>query len=227
MSLAASKIRLIMELRRLGITDVNVLSALEETPRERFVPEQFHDQTYDNIALPIGMGQTISQPYIVARMTQELHLNERLKVLEVGTGSGYQSAVLARLCRRLYTIEVNDDLHKQATKILDALRIRNYTAISGDGRKGWPEQAPFDRMIVTAASDESEPPPNLLEQLAVGGIMIIPLTLEDGEQYLVRIVKVETKDARTTLESRVLCPVRFVPLVSSMAEQQKRMKRTA
>jgi protein-L-isoaspartate(D-aspartate) O-methyltransferase len=209
MSDEAGKIRLIMELRQDGIIDTRVLSAVERTPRELFVPPAFREQAYDNIALPIAQGQTISQPYVVARMTEVLQVGDRMKVLEVGTGSGYQAAVLARLCRRVYTIERYRSLLKEAEARFAQLGLSNITTRVGDGYKGWPEQAPFDRILVTAAA--AAVPPALKEQLAVGGIMVIPVERADG-QY----VSVLTREADGFREQDVL-PVRFVPLVQGVA----------
>ena len=158
MSLEARKIRLVMELRRQGVTDKAVLSAIERVPRELFVPATFHDQAYENTALPIGHGQTISQPAVVAYMTQALELGPRMKVLEVGTGCGYQAAVLARLCRRVYTVERHRELRREAEARFAELRIRNITSRWGDGTKGWTEQAPFDRIIVTAGAPQVPDP---------------------------------------------------------------------
>ena len=152
MTLAARKIRLIMRLRHAGIHDTHVLSAIERIPRELFVPASFQDQAYENRTLPIGHGQTLSQPFVVALMTQALRADRRTKVLEIGTGSGYQSAVLSRLCRRLYTIERFADLLQGAEQRFHGLRLHNITCRRGEGRRGWPEQAPFSRIIVTAAA---------------------------------------------------------------------------
>ncbi len=201
------KIRLIMELRQQGISDTRVLSALERIPREQFVQESFRDQAYENIALPISHGQTISQPYVVAYMTEALKVGPRMKVLEVGTGSGYQSAVLAPLCRRLYTIERHRGLLKAAERHLAKLRLSNITTRVGDGYKGWPEQAPFDRIIVTAAAPEI--PPVLIDQLAPGGILVIPVGRSSNEQNIVRVTKRDDDE----IERETLLPVRFVPLV--------------
>lgn len=204
----ARKIRLVMHLRQAGITDTNVLSAIERTPREAFVPPSFQDQAYEDMALPIGLGQTISQPYVVATMTQSLRLDDRMKVLEIGTGSGYQTCILAKLCRRVYTIERHKPLLEQAEIHFNALKLRNITTLAGDGMKGWPAQAPFDRIIVTAAA-EKEPPQALLDQLAVGGIMIIPVgTLATG-QNLRRYEKL----ADDMMSIQDILPVRFVPLL--------------
>jgi protein-L-isoaspartate(D-aspartate) O-methyltransferase len=203
----ARKIRLIMELRRSGVTDTRVLSAIERIPREIFVPEPFKDQAYENTALPIKLGQTISQPLVVASMSQALAVGERMKVLEIGTGSGYQAAVLAKLCRRLYTIERHAPLLVGAEAMFKELRLHNITAIVADGSRGWPEQAPFDRIMVTAAAEKV--PQKLVDQLAEGGIMVLPLGAQGGEQDLVRVTK---KDGQVSQET--LFPVRFVPLVA-------------
>lgn len=211
MNYDATKIRLIMELRREGITDTRVLAAVERTPRDLFVAPPFKDQAYENVALPISQGQTISQPFVVAYMTQALEVGERMKVLEIGTGSGYQTAVLARLCRRVYTIERYKSLLDEAEERFRALRLTNITARHGDGMKGWPELAPFERIIVTAAAS-AEPPPALLEQLAEGGVMVLPLG-GHGEQRLVRL-----RRAAEGLERQDLLPVRFVPLVEGAAK---------
>ncbi len=150
--LEARKIRLVMELRQQGITDQGVLSAIERVPREAFIPESFHDQAYENTALPIGHGQTISQPSVVGFMTQALEVGRRMKILEVGTGCGYQAAVLAKLCRRVYSIERFRGQSLSTDDRLRELRINNVTTRGGDGIEGWPEQAPFDRMMLTAAA---------------------------------------------------------------------------
>jgi protein-L-isoaspartate(D-aspartate) O-methyltransferase len=209
MSEEAAKIRLIMELRQGGIEDTRVLSAIERTARERFVPAAFVEQAYDNIALPIAQGQTISQPLVVAFMTQALAVGERMKVLEVGTGSGYQAAVLARLCRRVYTIERYRSLLKAAEERFHALGLSNITTRVGDGYKGWPEQAPFERILVTAAA--AAVPAPLKNQLAVGGRMVIPVERADG-QYVVQVDRTADDFQETDL-----LPVRFVPLVAGVA----------
>lgn len=211
MILEARRIRLIMELRRRGVTDKAVLSAIERVPREVFVPSTFYDQAYENTALPIGHGQTISQPAVVALMTQALEVGPRMKVLEVGTGCGYQAAVLARLCRRVYTVERHRDLLRDAEGRFAALRIRNITGRWGDGVRGWPEQAPFDRIMVTAAAPRV--PDDLFAQLAPGGILIAPVGRTAQDQAVVRY--------RCTADgwhSETLWPVRFVPLVEGPAD---------
>lgn len=206
MTIAARKIRLIMQLRSTGINDTAVLSAIERIPREAFVPDSFRDQAYEDVALPIGQGQTLSQPQVVATMTQALRANRRLKVLEIGTGSGYQAAVLAQLCRRLYTIERHRELLAVAEERFTALRLHNITCRAGDGSKGWPEQAPFTRIIVTAAALEM--PAALLDQLSPGGILIAPIGRPGALQDLVRVIRHETG-----FDEESLGQVRFVPLV--------------
>ncbi len=212
MTVAARKIRLIMELRRAGIADTQVLSAIERIPREAFVPAAFQDRAYENQTLPIGFGQTLSQPGVVAAMTEALRPDRRLKALEVGTGSGYQAAILARLCRRLYTIERHRDLQRQAETRLHALRLHNITMRVGDGHKGWPEQAPFARIIVTAAAPQV--PATLVDQLGPGGIMVVPVGHSGRDQTLLRLARGE--DGQVAEED--LGPVRFVPLVAGLPE---------
>ena len=214
------RIRLIMELRRKGITDTAVLGAMERTPREVFVPETVRDQAWDDMALPIGHGQTISQPLIVALMTQALDLSDRDSVLEIGTGCGYQTAVLAALCRRVYTIERHKALADMAQVTLEELKIRNITAMAGDGMKGWPTRgrsaAPeFDKIIVTAAA-RTKPPTDLMDQLKIGGIMVIPVG-ESGDQRLKRI----KKDSAESYSIKDICPVRFVPLLPDVVESDE------
>jgi protein-L-isoaspartate(D-aspartate) O-methyltransferase len=207
MSGEARKIRLIMELRRAGVIDTRVLSAIERVPREMFVPQPFLDQAYENTALPIGQGQTVSQPLVVALMSQALEVGERMKVLEIGTGSGYQAAVLAKLCRRVYTIERHKPLLVEAEARFRTLHIHNITAIAADGTRGWPEQAPFDRILVTAAA--AERPQTLIDQLGEGGVMVLPVGSQGGEQVVMRLRK-EGGEVR----HETLFPVRFVPLVA-------------
>jgi protein-L-isoaspartate(D-aspartate) O-methyltransferase len=205
-NLAARKIRLIMHLRASGITETRTLSAIERVPREAFVPEPFLDQAYENRALPIGHGQTLSQPEIVAVMTQALMLGARHKVLEIGTGSGYQTAVLSRLARRIYTVERHKPLLSDAERRFAEMRLHNIVTKAGDGSRGWPEQAPFDRIIVTAAAGEM--PYALIGQLKEGGILVAPIGPERGDQELYRITRAAGGDT-----AERLCPVRFVPLV--------------
>ncbi len=210
------KIKLIMKLRQAGINDITVLSALERTPREIFIPENFIDQAYEDTALPIGMGQTISQPYIVALMTQSLEINDRDKVLEIGTGSGYQGSILARLCRRLYTIERHKPLLEVAEHKFAEQGLRNITAMVGDGMKGWPQQAPFDKIIVTAGALE-KPPQDLLDQLKIGGLMVIPV----GNRMHNQILKLYRKESDDLFSVKDLCPVRFVPLLPDIAKTKE------
>ncbi len=206
----ARKIRLIMELRQQGITDTQVLSAIERVPREIFVSQSFVDQAYKNTALPIEEGQTISQPYVVAFMTQALAVQPRSRVLEVGTGSGYQAAVLAKLCRRVFSIERYKSLLRRAEEKFKKARISNIVTKLGDGARGWPDLAPFDRIIVTAAA--SEIPQALKDQLSEkGGIMVIPVGRHSHNQTIVKIVR--NGDEYTHHE---LLPVRFVPLVEGV-----------
>ena len=214
MTVLARKIRLIMKLRKCGITDTTVLAAIERVPREVFIPPMFHDQAYEDTALPIGRGQTISQPLVVASMTQELKVNYRHKVLEIGTGSGYQAAILAKLCRRVYSIERHRPLLETAEKRLNELRVRNITCKAGDGMKGWAEQAPFDRIIVTAAAS-TEPPQPLLDQLSIGGILIIPMGRDKSAQFIYRITREEEG-----FRCEQLMPVRFVPLLPHIARDE-------
>ena len=203
---AQNQIGLIMQLRRRGIRDANVLRAMERIPREVFVDDAFSEHAYQDIALPIDCGQTISQPYIVAYMTEKLDLKPTHKVLEIGTGSGYQAAILSQLCRRVYSIERWRELQKAAEARLAKLKITNVTTIIGDGWLGWPPQAPFDRIIVTAAGLDA--PAALLDQLKDGGRMIIPLGETRDTQHLVQIDKTPEGLVETPL-----LPVRFVPLV--------------
>lgn len=202
-------VRLIMELRRAGIGDQRVLGAIEKTPRDLFVPEPFLDHAYDNVALPIGNGQTISQPYVVALMTERLELTGREKVLEIGTGSGYQTAILARLARRIFTIERHRPLVREAERRFAALRLGNIVTLFGDGTKGWPEQTPFDRIIVTAAAREI--PTVLCDQLAPDGIMVLPVGPEYQDQRLVRV-----RRAGVRFVTEEIAWVRFVPLVAGL-----------
>ena len=199
------KARLIMTLRGMGVVEADVLSAMERVPRELFVPTALSQHAYENASLPIALEQTISQPYIVARMTAALELTGRERVLEIGTGSGYQAAILSFLCRRVYSIERLRPLLVEAENRFRKLRITNVTSKFGDGAKGWPEGAPFDRVILTCAPPEI--PATLLNQLKTGGIMVAPEG-RDREQSLVFIRRTEEG-----FERRELLPIRFVPLV--------------
>ena len=211
------KIRLVMSLRKAGIQDTDVLGAIERVPREHFIPTVMLDQAYEDIAVPIGLGQTISQPFVVAKMTEALELNDLHKVLEIGTGTGYQACVLSKIARRVYTIERHRPLHERAEENFKQLGLRNITTLCGDGMRGWPtiqgiDQAPFDRIIVTAAARE-KPPPQLIEQLQVGGIMVAPVG-ESGKQMLKRYKK-ESSDTYSVSD---IMPVRFVPLLPDVAK---------
>jgi len=201
--------QLVLDLRQNGVSDP-IITAMERVPRELFVAQAFQDRAFENAALPIGHHQTISQPLVVAQMTEALALNDRCKVLEIGTGSGYQAAVLAPLCRRLYSIERHRNLQDEALKRLESLRLHNVTTRCGDGSKGWPEQAPFDRIIVTAAAIDI--PPVLVDQLAVGGIMVVPIGDDQHDQRLVKVVRGEDDTKISDLGW-----VRFVPFVEGEA----------
>jgi protein-L-isoaspartate(D-aspartate) O-methyltransferase len=212
-ALMTRKVRLIMELRGTGIGDARVLGAIEKTPREIFVPESFQDQAYENVALPIGNAQSISQPYVVALMTERLELAGRETVLEIGTGSGYQAAILARLARRVFTIERHNGLVREAERRFAALRLGNIVTRFGDGTKGWAEQAPFDRIIVTAAAREI--PTALIDQLRPGGVMVLPIGAEYHDQRLIRVRRKMSPD-EAAYETEELAGVRFVPLVAGL-----------
>ena len=205
--------RLLFALRREGVTDARVLRAMEATDRSAFVRGVFADRAQEDVALPIACGQTISQPSVVGLMTQALGVEPRHKVLEVGTGSGYQAAVLARLARRVYTVERHRDLVMQAREIFAALGLHGITAKMGDGSLGWPEQAPFDRILVTAAAED--PPGPLLAQLRVGGIMVLPVGQSDAVQTLLRV----TRTGEKSWDYEELRAVRFVPLVGGLATE--------
>lgn len=206
------KLRMIMGLRNHGISTPKILKTMELVPRESFIAPSFAARAYEDRALPIECGQTISQPYIVAYMSEHLEVDDRMKVLEVGTGSGYQAAILSKLARRVYTMERYRTLHKIAEKRFANLKITNVTAMTGDGLLGWPHQAPFDRIVVTAAAERI--PRNLVDQLKEGGIMLLPLGPIGGDQRLLKVKK--TADG---IKCKELCPVRFVPLVSGVAKQ--------
>ena len=200
-----------LNLRRRGISDQLVLRAMDEVPRDMFVDPQFLSEAFSDTALPISCGQTISQPLVVGLMTDRLQVTDRHTVLEIGTGSGYQTAILAGLCRRICTIERYRSLAQQAGERFKALKLNNVTQLVADGMKGWPQLAPFERIIVTAAAQDV--PPALLEQLAIGGIMILPIEERPGKQDLYRITRSETGYGREHL-----LPVRFVPLVEGVAK---------
>lgn len=192
------------QIKSRGIKDMNVLEAMEKVPRHVFVPENMRKAAYNDEPLPIGNGQTISQPYIVAYMTEVLQLSVEEKVLEVGTGSGYQAAVLAEIARELFTVEIIDGLSKNAQEVLQAEGYTNIHFRVGDGSYGWEENAPYDAIMVTAAPPEV--PKALQDQLKIGGRMIVPVG--DAFQELVLIVREKRR-----FKKKKLLPVRFVPLV--------------
>ncbi|HJW41600.1 MAG TPA: protein-L-isoaspartate(D-aspartate) O-methyltransferase [Rhizomicrobium sp.] len=213
------QIQLIMELRGQGISDARVLGAIERTPRDVFVDAPFEAAAYDNSALPIACGQTISQPFVVAYMTQRLDVGPQMRVLEIGAGSGYQAAVLSPLCRRVYTIERHKPLLQQAQKRFKALKLDNVATKLGDGFQGWPEQAPFDRILLSCAVEAV--PPILIEQLKPGGILIAPVgsvPKSDGfglpESFSQRLTKMIRNETGVTEE--VLIPVVFVPMLPGL-----------
>jgi protein-L-isoaspartate(D-aspartate) O-methyltransferase len=202
-----------LSLRRRGISDQAVLRAMDEVPREYFVAAAFIDSAYADQALPIDCGQTISQPYVVAYMTEQLDVEPQHRVLEVGTGSGYQAAVLSRLAREVVTIERYRTLADMARDRLKTLGYGNVTVRVGDGMAGAPEKAPFDRIIVTAAA--AEVPQALTDQLAEAGKMVLPVGPRDGAQYIVKLIK--TAGGGLTREN--LIAVRFVPLLPGQARE--------
>lgn len=200
---------------RTPVTDPAVLAAMRVVPRHRFVPDNMRDNAYVDSPLPIGLGQTISQPYIVARMTELLDVDEDDVVLEVGTGSGYQAAILGEIVRDVYSIEIVPELGSRAAETLRSLGYDNVHTKIGDGYVGWPEHAPFDAIIVTAAPDHVPQP--LIEQLARGGRMVIPVGPEGGIQELLLI----DKDEGGAITRRTVEPVRFVPLTGDRAERNR------
>lgn len=208
-SLAERKMRFLFALRSHGVTDARVLTAMERVDRGHFVRGLFSERAYEDMPLPIACGQTISQPSVVGIMTQALAVSPRDKVLEVGTGSGYQAAILAQLARRVYTVDRHRRLVREATQIFQAMDLVNITAITADGSYGLPEQAPFDRIIVTAAAED--PPGPLMAQLKPGGIMVVPVGQSDAVQSLIKVVRTETGFDYEELRS-----VRFVPLVEGL-----------
>src|SRR6056297_2332382 len=206
--IAERKMQFLFALRSRGVTDKAVLTAMEKVDRGPFIRGYFTDRAYEDMPLPIACGQTISQPSVVGLMTQALKVSNRDKVLEVGTGSGYQAAILSQLARRVYTVDRHKRLVTEASEIFRALDLTNITAITADGSFGLPDQAPFDRIIVTAADD---PPGPLLAQLKIGGIMVVPVGQSDAVQHLIRVTRNETG-----FEYDELRPVRFVPLVEGL-----------
>lgn len=208
---AERKMRFLYTLRSRGVTDPRVLSAMEAVDRGLFVRGVFTDRAYEDTPLPIACGQTISQPSVVGLMTQALEVSPRDKVLEVGTGSGYQAAILSQLARRVYTVDRHRRLVRDAETVFRALDLANITALAVDGSFGLPDQAPFDRIIVTAAAED--PPGPLLAQLRIGGIMVLPVGQSDTVQSLIKVTRLEQG-----FDYEELRPVRFVPLVEGLGQ---------
>ena len=208
---AERKMQFLYALRSKGVTDARVLSAMEAVDRGPFIRGLFAERAYEDMPLPIACGQTISQPSVVGLMTQALQLTPRDKVLEIGTGSGYQAANISKLARRVYTIDRHRRLVQEAREIFTELDLVNITAITADGSFGLEDQAPFDRIIVTAAAED--PPSPLLAQLKEGGIMVLPVGQSDAVQHLIRVRK--TPDG---LEYDELRSVRFVPLLEGLGK---------
>jgi protein-L-isoaspartate(D-aspartate) O-methyltransferase len=209
---AERKMQFLYHLRARGVTDKRVLEAMEKIDRGAFVTGVFSDRAYEDMPLPIACGQTISQPSVVGLMTQALDPQPRDKVLEVGTGSGYQAAILSQLVRRVYTVDRHRRLVGAAREIFDTLGLTNITAVTADGSRGYPEQAPFDRILVTAAAED--PPGPLLAELRVGGIMVLPVGQSDAVQHLIKVTRTETG-----YDYDELRPVRFVPLVEGLGQE--------
>jgi protein-L-isoaspartate(D-aspartate) O-methyltransferase len=210
--MSAARERMVTEqIERRGITDARLLAVMRAVPRDEFMPVDTREMAYDDRAVPIGHGQTISQPYIVAFMTQSLALKPQDRVLEIGTGSGYQAAVLAGLVKEVYTIEIVEALGKQAAETLTRFDYKNVKTRIGDGYRGWPEVAPFDAIIVTCAPDDIPAP--LVEQLAEGGRMIIPVGPQGEPQNLILLKKTGGK-----IEQQKSLPVVFVPMTRKTGE---------
>ena len=210
-TIAERQMQFLFALRTKGVTDARVLTAMEKTDRAMFVKGHFSARAYEDMPLPIACGQTISQPSVVGLMTQALNVQPRDKVLEVGTGSGYQAAILSHLARRVYTVDRHKTLMNNAREIFQALDITNLTAFTADGSFGLPEQAPFDRILVTAAAED--PPGPLLAQLKVGGIMVLPVGQSNSVQTLIRVNR-----TKTGFEYEELRAVRFVPLLEGLGK---------
>ena len=210
--LAERKMRFLFALRSRGVTDSRVLTAMEKVDRGLFVRGTFADRAYEDMPLPIACGQTISQPSVVGLMTQALQVNPRDTVLEVGTGSGYQAAILSQLARRVYTVDRYRRLTREAGELFRKLDLVNITTITADGSHGLPDQAPFDRILVTAAAED--PPGPLLEQLKPGGIMVVPVGQSDAVQALIKVTRTQSG-----FDYEELRPVRFVPLVEGLGSE--------
>jgi protein-L-isoaspartate(D-aspartate) O-methyltransferase len=207
--IAERQMRFLFGLRSHGVTDKRTLSAMEKVDRGQFVTGTFAARAYEDVPLPIACGQTISQPSVVGLMTQALDVQPRDVVLEVGTGSGYQAAVLSHLARRVYTVDRHRRLVRDAVALFTRLDLRNVTALVADGSRGLPDQAPFDRILVTAAAED--PPGPLLAQLKIGGIMVLPVGQSDHVQSLIKVTRLEKG-----YDYQELRPVRFVPLVEGL-----------
>ena len=208
---AEAKMQFLFALRSKGVTDKTILEVMERIDRGAFIQGYFADRAYEDMPLPIACGQTISQPSVVGLMTQALALTGREKVLEVGTGSGYQAAVLSHLARRVYTVDRHARLVREARLVFEAMALTNITAFTADGSFGLPDQAPFDRILVTAAAED--PPGPLLAQLKIGGIMVVPVGQSDAVQHLIRVTRREDG-----FEYDELRAVRFVPLVEGLGQ---------
>ncbi|MGB3316976.1 MAG: protein-L-isoaspartate(D-aspartate) O-methyltransferase [Albidovulum sp.] len=208
---AELKMRFLYGLRSKGVTDSRVLTAMERIDRGAFVKGLFAERAYEDMPLPIACGQTISQPSVVGLMTQALDISPRDKVLEIGTGSGYQAAILSHLARRVYTIDRHRRLVREAEEVFRKFDLTNITAMTGDGSHGLPDQAPFDRIIVTAAAED--PPGPLLAQLREGGIMVVPVGQSDTVQHLIKVTRLPQG-----YDYEELRPVRFVPLVEGLGQ---------
>ena len=209
---ASTLMQFLFALRSKGVTDASVLTAMEKVDRAAFIRGLFSERAYEDMPLPIPCGQTISQPSVVGLMTQALKAGPRDTVLEVGTGSGYQAAVLSHVARRVYTVDRHKRLVNEAREVFDALGLTNITAFTADGSHGLPDQAPFDRILVTAAAED--PPGPLLAQLKVGGIMVVPVGQSDAVQSLIRVSRHERG-----FEYDELRPVRFVPLIEGLGRE--------
>ncbi len=208
---AERKMQFLYALRSHGVTDKRVLGAMEKIDRGPFVQGIFAERAYEDMPLPISCGQTISQPSVVGLMTQALNVQPRDKVLEVGTGSGYQAAILSQLARRVYTVERHRRLVNSAKALFDELGLTNITVFTADGSHGLPDHAPFDRILVTAAAEDAPGP--LLAQLRIGGIMVVPVGQSDAVQSLIKVTRSEAG-----YDYEELRPVRFVPLIEGLGQ---------
>ncbi len=209
---AATKMEFLYTLRSKGVTDARVLTAMEQVDRADYIKGTFADRAYEDMPLPIACGQTISQPSVVGLMTQALQVSPRDKVLEIGTGSGYQAAILSKLARRVYTVDRYRRLVHAARAVFEQNDITNITTFTADGSHGFAEQAPFDRILLTAAAED--PPGPLLAQLRVGGVMVLPVGQSDAVQSLIRVTRTETG-----LDYDELRAVRFVPLLEGLGQE--------